>query len=415
MTSTFSVDAARALGRARLARRAPAAAPPPSASPTISWPTAEEEIWRYSRIGELDLDRYRPFDAERARRAGRRTRRRAAARGPPKPARTRACRRARRPGRPPRARRPRSRPRACACAASRPASDDDVRAAARRGARDSSEDAFTVLHDAFLAGGAFVQVPAGVVVEDPILVLHWCEGDGRASFPHTLRVARRARRGDRARPLRLARDRPPRRRGHRAARRRQRAPPLPLDPGARQPHVAPRPAARASSAATRRSRPSAVALGGDYARLRSESLLARRGRRERPARRVLRRRLADARLPHAPGPRRAPHAQRPAVQGRGRGRRPLGVLRPRPPPRRPRRRRTRPRRTATSCSPRARARSRSRTSRSRPTTCSARTRRRSARSTTTSSTTSRAAASRPTTPSGSSCSASSTTCSSGCR
>src|SRR5207253_4013839 len=50
----------------------------------------------------------------------------------------------------------------------------------------ASEDAFTVLHDAFLAGGALVEVPAGVVVEDPILVLHWCEGDGRASFPHTL-------------------------------------------------------------------------------------------------------------------------------------------------------------------------------------------------------------------------------------
>ena len=50
----------------------------------------------------------------------------------------------------------------------------------------SSEDAFTVLHDAFLAGGALIQVPAGVVVEDPMLVLHWCEGDGRASFPHTV-------------------------------------------------------------------------------------------------------------------------------------------------------------------------------------------------------------------------------------
>ena len=53
-------------------------------------------------------------------------------------------------------------------------------------ASSSSEDAFTVLHDAFLAGGALIQVPAGVVVEDPILVLHWCEGDGRASFPHTV-------------------------------------------------------------------------------------------------------------------------------------------------------------------------------------------------------------------------------------
>src|SRR5690606_24455850 len=45
---------------------------------------------------------------------------------------------------------------------------------------------FTTLHDAFLAGGAYINVPPGVVVEDPILVLHWCEGDGRASFPRTL-------------------------------------------------------------------------------------------------------------------------------------------------------------------------------------------------------------------------------------
>ena len=43
-----------------------------------------------------------------------------------------------------------------------------------------------MLHDAFLAGGALVQVPDGVVVDDPILILHWCEGDGRASFPHTV-------------------------------------------------------------------------------------------------------------------------------------------------------------------------------------------------------------------------------------
>ncbi len=54
---------------------------------------------------------------------------------------------------------------------------------------DASPDAFTVLHDAFLAGGAFVKVPRGVVVERPIVVLHWSEGDGLASFPHTLVVA----------------------------------------------------------------------------------------------------------------------------------------------------------------------------------------------------------------------------------
>ena len=46
-----------------------------------------------------------------------------------------------------------------------------------------------MLHDAFLAGGAVVKVPAGVVVDRPIVVLHWSEGDGLASFPHTLVVA----------------------------------------------------------------------------------------------------------------------------------------------------------------------------------------------------------------------------------
>jgi Fe-S cluster assembly protein SufD len=53
-------------------------------------------------------------------------------------------------------------------------------------ASGASSDAFTVLHDAFLSGGAFVKVPAGVVVERPIVVLHWSEGNGCASFPHTL-------------------------------------------------------------------------------------------------------------------------------------------------------------------------------------------------------------------------------------
>src|SRR4029077_12674127 len=54
---------------------------------------------------------------------------------------------------------------------------------------DASPDAFTTLHDAFLAGGAFVKVPRGVAVEKPIVVLHWSDGDGLASFPHTLVVA----------------------------------------------------------------------------------------------------------------------------------------------------------------------------------------------------------------------------------
>ena len=55
----FSPDAARAVDgpfadhRAAAAERAAAAA----------WPTPAEEIWRYSRIDELDLDRFTPATA----------------------------------------------------------------------------------------------------------------------------------------------------------------------------------------------------------------------------------------------------------------------------------------------------------------------------------------------------------------
>ena len=65
--------------------------------------------------------------------------------------------------------------------------DDLVRSSLGRASAES-EDAYTVLHDAFLAGGAFIYVPDGVVVENPIVVLHWSEGHGEASFPHTLVV-----------------------------------------------------------------------------------------------------------------------------------------------------------------------------------------------------------------------------------
>ena len=53
--TAFTVDAARALGGPDWLVAAPAS-PRPSGSPTIAWPTPSEEIWRYSRIGELDLD-----------------------------------------------------------------------------------------------------------------------------------------------------------------------------------------------------------------------------------------------------------------------------------------------------------------------------------------------------------------------
>ena len=114
----------------------------------------------------------------------------------------------------------------------------------------ASPDAFTALHDAFLAGGAYVKVPRGVVVDRPIVVLHWSEGDGLASFPHTLVVAEDGanvtvfdRYG--STDTRAGGAGPSRRRRGRARDRRQRPRALPLGAGARPAHLAGRAAARA--------------------------------------------------------------------------------------------------------------------------------------------------------------------------
>ncbi len=185
MTLTFTTDASRALGGPGwLTERRSAAA---EALAGMAWPTPAEEIWRYSRIDELDLDRFRPMSAAQLGEAG------------VEPA----------PGGGPVAAEAGERSGLIVVRNGRVVHhrlDPDVEArgvvvcsletcepgflADRLGAcSDASPDAFTVLHDAFLAGGAVVVVPAGVVVEKPIVVLHWSEGDGFATFPHTLVVA----------------------------------------------------------------------------------------------------------------------------------------------------------------------------------------------------------------------------------
>jgi len=182
MTDTFTVDAARALGGPPwLAERRVVAA---EQLASITWPTAEQEVWRYSRIGELDLARYRPFVEAELGRPGDES----APGGGPWGAEAghhagmvvvrdgRVVHHELDPALEAKG------VRVCGIAT---CEGDDVAAIVGSVSR-SSEDAFTVLHDAFLAGGAFIQVPPGVVIEDPILVLHWCEGDGRASFPHTV-------------------------------------------------------------------------------------------------------------------------------------------------------------------------------------------------------------------------------------
>jgi Fe-S cluster assembly protein SufD len=153
----------------------------------LEWPTAAQEIWRYSRIGDLDVARYRPVPADQMGEPG------------DEPA----------PGGGPVAAEAGERSGLVVVRNGRVvhhALDPELEA---RGVRvcgiatcnaeeiastlgvcsDASPDAFTVLHDAFLAGGAFVKVPRGVAVERPIVVLHWSQGDGLASFPHTLVVA----------------------------------------------------------------------------------------------------------------------------------------------------------------------------------------------------------------------------------
>jgi Fe-S cluster assembly protein SufD len=185
VTTNFTPDAARALdGPDWLVARRDAAV---AQLDGLEWPTAAEEIWRYSRIGELDLDRYRPVGLEQLGQPG------------VEPA----------PGGGPFAAEAGERAGLIVVRNGRVVHHELDDALAAKGVQvcglatceesevrgflgscsDASPDAFTRLHDAFLAGGACIHVPAGVVVERPIVVLHWSEGDGFASFPHTLVVA----------------------------------------------------------------------------------------------------------------------------------------------------------------------------------------------------------------------------------
>jgi Fe-S cluster assembly protein SufD len=183
--SSFTPDASRAIpGPDWLAERRAAAA---ERLDDLRWPTTEEEIWRYSRIDELDLDRFRPVPPEQLGQPGDELA----------------------PGGGPIAAEAGERSGLIVVRNGRVVHHSLDESLAAKGVlvcgigtcergeledvlgvcSDASPDAFTVLHDAFLAGGAAVKVPAGVVVDKPIVVLHWSEGDGLASFPHTLVAA----------------------------------------------------------------------------------------------------------------------------------------------------------------------------------------------------------------------------------
>ena len=171
--SSFSAEAAAGLpGPAWLQDRRALAA---GRFGDLELPTSAEEVWRYSRIDDFDLDAYHPV-AEPGRVAGG----------------TSALADA-----------------AGAAAATVTVADGFVitaevdAAVARKGVRigpvsalddgdallgcvTARSDAFTELHDAFLPDAVVVDVPAGVAVEAPVVVVHTVSGGGAAAFPRTI-------------------------------------------------------------------------------------------------------------------------------------------------------------------------------------------------------------------------------------
>jgi Fe-S cluster assembly protein SufD len=169
---TFSPDAAAALsGPDWLRSRRLAAAERFAAG---SLPDPSEEIWRYSRISELDLDAYRPaLDAPEA--AGELG-------NIPEGTGERAA--------------------LVVVHNGRVARIDVDPAMAAKGlvvadvatlddgedllGRTAVADAFTELNSAFLPGATVVRIPRGLVVERPIVIVHHLDGDGIASFSRTI-------------------------------------------------------------------------------------------------------------------------------------------------------------------------------------------------------------------------------------
>jgi Fe-S cluster assembly protein SufD len=137
-------------------------------------PSTEEEIWRYSRVDELDLADFAPAAPVPA---------------TPLPAATQALVDAV-PGR------------AATVVAvngrvvSVELSDDLAAKGVRVAAAGETDgdtvgtvvagapDAFVSLHDAFVAEPVVVDVPAGVTLPGPVVVVHVTSGDGAAAFPH---------------------------------------------------------------------------------------------------------------------------------------------------------------------------------------------------------------------------------------
>jgi Fe-S cluster assembly protein SufD len=159
----FTPDAAAALGGPDWLRRRRAAAAEQFASTAL--PTAEEEIWRYSRIGQLDLDRYRPAGGA-----------------------------ATAPGADPLPGFPDAGQRSGLVvtvngrivSSDLPGRDLADRVSFGAGAEDLGRvmteplDAFSLLNDAFAAEPVVLSVARNVTLDRPLVVVHWLTGDPAA-------------------------------------------------------------------------------------------------------------------------------------------------------------------------------------------------------------------------------------------
>ncbi len=139
-----------------------------------SLPSTEEEIWRYSRIDELDLDEFAPAGPSAT--AGLPAATQALVDAVVGRAATVVVRNGRVvsveliDG--------------LAAKGVRVGAASDDRADLVGAAIGEAPDAFVSLHDAFVVEPVVVDVPAGVSLPGPVVVVHVTEGDGAATFPH---------------------------------------------------------------------------------------------------------------------------------------------------------------------------------------------------------------------------------------
>ena len=139
-------------------------------------PSTEAEEWRYSRIAELDLSRYVPVVADQGRPADPAVDELVAAAGPL------AALVVVRNGRVVVAEVAEEAARAGLCVGR--LSDLDADGAGLGAVAGGAGDAVGELHDALSVDPVLVRVAAGRVVTDPVLVLHWTDAEGSVSAPH---------------------------------------------------------------------------------------------------------------------------------------------------------------------------------------------------------------------------------------